>query len=62
MARKYYRIRLVVEECKPMGDDGTIKAVEYTHYRIVSSFTNVHKAMGRFNAIQRLIEKEYSPK
>ena len=60
MTQKYYRIRVVVEECYPISDSKLMFASEYTHYRVKASFTNKHKAMGRFTAIRRMITREYN--
>lgn len=60
MATKYWRVRLILEECDPATSDGKlIFANEIDSYRIMASFSNKHKGVGRFQAIKRLIQRAY---
>lgn len=58
--KKYWRVRVILEECEHATSDGRlIFANEIESYRIRASFSNKHKGIGRFQAIKRLISKAY---
>lgn len=62
MSERFWRIRLVVEQCDPAGDslegNALMWAKEIGAYRHKFTFFTKRKAFARFRTISRMISKE----